>query len=244
MLEECKQICDLVEDIYKDFGFGKVKVKFSDRPEKRIGSDEIWDKSEQALLDALEYAGLEYSLSPGEGAFYGPKLEFVLPDAIGRDWQLGTLQVDLSLPERLNASYVDSDSSRRRPVMLHRALFGSLERFVGVLLEHYAGHLPLWLSPVQVVVATITSDADEYAYSIKDMLHKSDIRFKMDISSSKIGFKIRKYSLEKVPIILSLGKDEVNNKTVSVRRLGSRGQEKLDFQEFLDNLRKEIRPPY
>ena len=176
--QESKTVCDLILSIYKDFGFDNVRIKFSDRPEKRVGDDAIWDKAEAALMQAMEATGLEYTLNPGEGAFYGPKLEFVLRDAIGRDWQCGTLQVDLNLPGRLGATYIGEDGNKKIPVMLHRALFGSLERFTGILIEHYAGHLPFWLSPLQAVVATITSDTDEYAYKVQKALVSKGIRAK------------------------------------------------------------------
>ncbi|MDC1296649.1 threonine--tRNA ligase, partial [Alphaproteobacteria bacterium] len=203
---ECKIVCDLILSIYKDFGFENVRIKFSDRPDKRVGDDTIWDKSEKALKEAMEITGLEYTLNPGEGAFYGPKLEFVLRDAIGRDWQCGTLQVDLNLPGRLGATFVDEDGQKKTPVMLHRALFGSLERFTGILIEHYSGHLPLWLSPVQVIVATITSDSDDYGYEIVKELKSIGIRTEIDNRNEKIGYKIREHSTKKIPIIIAIGK--------------------------------------
>lgn len=242
--EESKKICDLVLTIYKDFGFEDVKVKFSDRPEKRIGSDEVWDKSEQALKEAAKYAGLECALNPGEGAFYGPKLEFVLRDAIGRDWQLGTLQVDLNLPARLGATYIGEDGAKHTPVMLHRALFGSLERFFGIVIEHYAGKLPLWLAPTQVVVTTITNDVNDYAFKVAKELQQAGIRTEIDIDSDKISYKIRKHSLAKTPIILAVGKNEASNNQVSVRRLGSESQEIVDFANFIDKLKKEAKAPF
>ena len=192
--QESKTVCDLILSIYKDFGFDNVRIKFSDRPEKRVGDDAIWDKAEAALMQAMEATGLEYTLNPGEGAFYGPKLEFVLRDAIGRDWQCGTLQVDLNLPGRLGATYIGEDGNKKIPVMLHRALFGSLERFTGILIEHYAGHLPFWLSPLQAVVATITSDTDEYAYEVHKALVSKGIRAEIDTRNEKIGYKIREHS--------------------------------------------------
>ena len=229
---ESKIVCDLILSIYKDFGFNEVRIKFSDRPEKRVGNDVIWDKAEKALEDAMKTTGLEYSLNPGEGAFYGPKLEFILRDAIGRDWQCGTLQVDLNLPERLGASYIDEDGQKKTPVMLHRALFGSLERFTGILIEHYAGHLPLWLSPIQVIIATITSDSDDYGYKIMNELKSTGIRAEIDIRNQKIGYKIREHSDAKIPIILAIGKKEVQDKTVSVRRLGSQDTKVIKLDEF------------
>ena len=219
--QESKTVCDLILSIYKDFGFDNVRIKFSDRPEKRVGDDAIWDKAEAALMQAMEATGLEYTLNPGEGAFYGPKLEFVLRDAIGRDWQCGTLQVDLNLPGRLGATYIGEDGNKKIPVMLHRALFGSLERFTGILIEHYAGHLPFWLSPLQAVVATITSDTDEYAYEVQNALVSKGIRAEIDTRNEKIGYKRREHSNSKVPAIIAVGKKEAQDKTVSVRRIGS-----------------------
>tara|TARA_Y100001970_G_scaffold161751_1_gene197776 strand:+ start:1 stop:1284 length:1284 start_codon:yes stop_codon:yes gene_type:complete len=241
--EESKTVCDLILSIYKDFGFSDVVIKFSDRPPKRVGEDQIWDKAETALIEAMEATGLKYSLNPGEGAFYGPKLEFVLRDAIGRDWQCGTLQVDLNLPERLGATYVAEDGIKKTPVMLHRALFGSLERFAGILIEHYAGHLPLWLAPTQVVITTITSDTDNYAKEVKDRLMKEGFRAEIDIRNEKIGYKIREHSNMKIPLILAVGKKENENKTVSVRRLGSNNTETETLESFLQKLQKESKSP-
>jgi threonyl-tRNA synthetase len=236
LLDECKKICDLALSIYKDFGFENVVVKFSDRPEKRIGSDEIWDKSETALKEAAKYCGLETILNPGEGAFYGPKLEFTLKDAIGRDWQVGTLQVDLNLPQRFNATYIGEDGNKHQPVMLHRALFGSLERFLGILIEHHWGRFPLWLAPVQVAVLTITNEVDDYAYKIFELLRKNSIRTEIDLENEKINYKIRKHSLAKVPIILAVGRNEAQTNSVSVRRLGDTTQEILEINDFLNKL--------
>ena len=236
---ESKIVCDLILSIYKDFGFENVRIKYSDRPKKRVGTDEIWDKAEKALINAMEKTGLEYTLNPGEGAFYGPKLEFVLRDAIGRDWQCGTLQVDLNLPERLGANYIGEDGKKKTPVMLHRALFGSLERFAGILIEHYAGHLPFWLSPLQIIVATITSDLDEYAEIIFKNLKEKGIRIEKDTRNEKIGYKIREHSTKKVPIIMIIGKKEVENNTISLRRLGSEKTETFKFDEIINNLYKE-----
>ena len=241
--EESKIVCDLILSIYKDFGFDDVRIKFSDRPEKRVGEDAVWDKAEEALRQAMEATGLQYTLNPGEGAFYGPKLEFVLRDAIGRDWQCGTLQVDLNLPERLGATYVAEDGKKKIPVMLHRALFGSLERFTGILIEHYAGHLPLWLSPSQIVVATITSDSDNYAFDVKDQLIKNGLRSEVDIRNEKIGYKIREHSNSKIPIILAVGKKEAEDKTVSVRRIGSSETKVMKLKELINNLQKESASP-
>tara|TARA_B100001029_G_scaffold175054_1_gene175988 strand:- start:1003 stop:2364 length:1362 start_codon:yes stop_codon:yes gene_type:complete len=241
--EESKTVCDLILSIYKDFGFDDVRIKFSDRPEKRVGNDVVWDKAEEALRLAMEATGLEYTLNPGEGAFYGPKLEFVLRDAIGRDWQCGTLQVDLNLPERLGATYVDEDGQKKVPVMLHRALFGSLERFTGILIEHYAGHLPLWLSPSQIVVATITSETDNYAFEIKDQLIKNNLRTEIDIRNEKIGYKIREHSNSKIPIILAVGKKESEDRTVSIRRIGSPDTKVMKLEELINSLQTESLSP-
>ena len=241
--EESKTVCDLILSIYKDFGFDDVRIKFSDRPEKRVGNDSVWDKAEKALKEAMEATGLKYTLNPGEGAFYGPKLEFVLRDAIGRDWQCGTLQVDLNLPGRLGATYVAEDGQKKVPVMLHRALFGSLERFTGILIEHYAGHLPLWLSPSQIIVTTITSESDNYAFDVKNQLSKSGLRTEVDIRNEKIGYKIREHSNAKVPVILVIGKKEEEEKTVSVRRLGSQETTVVKLDELINNLKKESLSP-
>ena len=218
---ETVAFCDLLKDVYKAFGFTDIKVKFSDRPAKRAGEDATWDKAEAALKAAVTAAGLEYSLNPGEGAFYGPKLEFVLRDAIGRDWQCGTLQVDFVLPERLDAEYVGADGAKHRPVMLHRAILGSLERFIGILIEQFAGKFPLWLAPVQVMVTTITNEVDDYAVEVKNALEAAGLRTGIDISSNKINYKIREHSNAKVPAILALGAREKAEKTVSMRRIGS-----------------------
>ena len=240
---ESKKVCDLILSIYKDFGFTDVRIKYSDRPEKRVGDDKIWDKAEVALKNAMEATKLDYTFNPGEGAFYGPKLEFVLRDAIGRDWQCGTLQVDLNLPGRLGATYVDENGQKKVPVMLHRALFGSLERFAGILIEHYAGHLPFWLSPTQVVIATITSDTDEYAKEVKATLQKLEINSEVDIRNEKIGYKIREHSNSKIPIILVVGKKESQDKTVSVRRLGKTSTEVINLEEIKLILKKESLSP-
>jgi len=241
--EESKTVCDLILNIYKDFGFDDVRIKFSDRPVKRVGNDSVWDKAEKALKEAMEATGLKYTLNPGEGAFYGPKLEFILRDAIGRDWQCGTLQVDLNLPGRLGATYVAEDGQKKVPVMLHRALFGSLERFTGILIEHYAGHLPLWLSPSQIIVTTITSESDNYAFDVKNQLSKSGLRTEVDIRNEKIGYKIREHSNAKVPVILVIGKKEEEEKTVSVRRLGSQETTVVKLDELINNLIKESLSP-
>ncbi len=240
---ESIEFCKLLLSVYKDFGFEQVKVKFSDRPEKRAGSDEVWDRAEAALKHSVEAAGLPYELNPGEGAFYGPKLEFVLTDAIGRDWQCGTLQVDFVLPERLDASYIGEDSAKHRPVMLHRAILGSLERFIGILIEQYAGKLPLWLAPVQVVVATITSDADDYAHDVKAALAKAGLRAELDLRNEKINYKVREHSLAKVPLMLVLGKREAEERTVAIRRLGGREQEVVALDDAITKLLSEAAVP-
>ena len=241
--QESKTVCDLILSIYKDFGFDNVRIKFSDRPEKRVGEDAVWDKAEAALMQAMEATGLEYTLNPGEGAFYGPKLEFVLRDAIGRDWQCGTLQVDLNLPGRLGATYIGEDGHKKIPVMLHRALFGSLERFTGILIEHYAGHLPMWLSPLQVMVATITSDTDEYALEVKNELIKKGIRASVDLRNEKIGYKIREHSTSKIPVIIAVGKKEAQEKTTSVRRIGSTETKTFALDEIVTSLYNESKSP-
>lgn len=233
MESETQRICDLVLSIYRDFGFDDVRIKFSDRPEKRVGSDEIWDRSEAALRHGVEAAGLTYTHNPGEGAFYGPKLEFVLRDAIGRDWQCGTVQVDLNLPGRLDAHYVGADSQKHTPVMLHRALFGSLERFIGILLEHHAGHLPFWLAPVQVVVATITEEANIHAGDLIKTLEDHDIRVLPDLRNEKISYKIREHSLAKIPVMLVIGKKEKENGTVSIREYGNPARPTMQDEEVV-----------
>ena len=225
--QETIGVCDLLKTIYRDFGFADFFVRFADRPPVRAGSDEIWDRAEQALKEATAAAGLDTQLNPGEGAFYGPKLEFILRDAIGREWQCGTHQVDFVLPERLNASYIGEDGQKHRPVMLHRAILGSMERFIGILIEQHAGNLPLWLAPVQAVVATITNDSDDYAREVGAALAAAGIRHELDLRSDKIGYKVREHSLAKVPLILAVGRREAEQRTVSVRRLGSERQETL-----------------
>ncbi|HLH90483.1 MAG TPA: threonine--tRNA ligase [Xanthobacteraceae bacterium] len=234
---------DLILSIYEDFGFHDVVIKFSDRPDKRIGDDAVWDKAEGALMAALEASGRPWSLNKGEGAFYGPKLEYVLRDAIGRDWQCGTVQVDLNLPGRLGAFYIDEHSSKVTPVMLHRAMFGSLERFSGILIEHYAGHFPLWLSPLQAVVATITSDADDYAREVVAHARRMDLRVEPDLRNEKINLKVREHSLAKVPALLVVGKKEAAERTVSVRRLGQEGQRVMGLDLALQTLADEATAP-
>ena len=235
--------CDLLRKIYKDFGFEDVRVKFSDRPGVRAGDDETWDRAEEALKNACEAAGLETTLNPGEGAFYGPKLEFVLRDAIGRDWQCGTLQVDFVLPERLDANYIASDASKKRPVMLHRAILGSMERWIGILIEQYAGRFPIWLAPVQAVITTITSDNDEYAYKVLEECKKVGLRAAVDVRNEKINYKIREHSNAKIPVILVVGTKEEENETVAVRRLGGKSQEILALDDAVNTLLKESTPP-
>jgi threonyl-tRNA synthetase len=236
--------CDLLLDIYRDFGFTEVTVKFSDRPPVRAGSDEVWDRAEAALRTAVEAAGLPYVMNPGEGAFYGPKLEFVLRDAIGRDWQCGTLQVDFVLPERLDATYVGEDGAKHRPVMLHRAILGSMERFIGVLIENYAGKFPLWLAPLQMVVATITSDADDYAREVEGMLRREGLRVALDLRNEKINYKVREHSLAKVPVLIVVGKREAETRAVALRRLGGSAQEVLPLDEAVTLLRREAAAPH
>jgi len=235
--------CDLLRRVYADLGFTDVSVKFSDRPAERAGSDAVWDKAEAALRAAAEAAGLALTLNPGEGAFYGPKLEFVLRDAIGRDWQCGTLQVDLVLPERLDAAYVGEDGQKHRPVMLHRAILGSFERFLGILIEHYAGRFPLWLAPVQAVVATITEDGNAYAREVVAALQAAGIRAEADLSNEKIGYKVRQHSLAKVPLIFAIGRREAEERTVTLRRLGSQAQEALALDAAVAKVMEEARVP-
>ncbi len=243
IVSETKAFCDLLQGIYKDLGFTDIRVKFSDRPEKRAGEDSVWDVAENALIDAATAAGIEYALNPGEGAFYGPKLEFVLRDTIGRDWQCGTLQVDFVLPERLDATYVGEDGKRHRPVMLHRAIYGSFERFIGILIEHYAGKFPLWLAPVQAVVATITSDADSYGNELYQELKAKGIHAELDVRNEKISYKIREHSLQKVPYLLVVGKREAEEGTVAIRRLGGETQQVMKKEEILQQLLAEIKVP-
>ena len=243
---ESIKVNDLILSIYRDFGFDDVRVKLSTRPEKRVGSDEVWDEAERALglvLDVLKQQGVPTSINPGEGAFYGPKLEYVLRDAIGREWQCGTNQVDFNLPERFGAFYIGQNSEKVTPVMLHRAMFGSLERFTGILIEHYAGHLPLWLSPVQIVVATITQEADSYGREVIDAARAAGLRVEGDFRNEKITYKVREHSLAKVPVLLVLGKKEAAERTVSIRRLGSNEQTSLNLEAALRLLGEEAVPP-
>ena len=241
--KEVLSVNDQILSIYRDFGFDDVRIKYSDRPDKRIGDDAVWDKAEAALIAALKASGLPWTLNKGEGAFYGPKLEYVLRDAIGREWQCGTVQVDLNLPGRLGAFYIDEHSNKVTPVMLHRAMFGSMERFTGILLEHYAGHLPLWLSPLQAVVATITSDADDYASEATAVARKLGLRVESDLRNEKINYKVREHSLAKVPVLLVVGKKEAAERTVSVRRLGQEKQEVMPLEGALMALADEAIAP-
>jgi threonyl-tRNA synthetase len=229
--------------MYRDFGFEDVRIKFSDRPAKRVGTDDVWDKAEAALKRAVETAGLSYELNPGEGAFYGPKLEYALRDAIGRDWQCGTIQVDLNLPGRLGAFYIGPDGEKTVPVMIHRAMFGSLERFTGILIEHHAGHLPLWLAPVQAVVATIVSDADAHALQVLEALKRPGLRAEADLRNEKITYKVREHSLAKVSVLLVVGKREAEEGTVSVRRLGSQEQQVMPLDAAVKAISAEAVPP-
>jgi len=240
IISETTKFIELLKEVYQDFGFTEIKVKFSERPEVRAGNDEDWDRSERELKLAIDTTGMPYTLNPGEGAFYGPKLEFVLKDAIGRDWQCGTLQLDFILPERLDANYIGSDGAKHRPVMLHRAILGSMERFIGILIEEHAGKFPLWLAPVQVAVVTITNDADDYATKICQELQAQGIRAILDINGDKINYKIRQHSLAKIPVIMVVGKNEVINNTVSLRKLGSDNQEILQFDHSLAMLKNAI----
>ena len=240
---ESVRFCELLQSIYADFGFTDIRVKFSDRPEVRAGEDSVWDRAESALIDATKAAELETILNPGEGAFYGPKLEFVLRDAIGRDWQCGTLQVDFVLPERLDAEYVAEDGSRQRPVMLHRAILGSMERWIGILIEQYSGRMPAWLAPVQVVVASITDSANEYAEQVAREAEAMGLRVSRDFRNEKISYKVREHSVMKVPYILAVGGREAEASTVALRRLGSNDQHTADMKETLTQLRDESLAP-
>ncbi|HMQ42227.1 MAG TPA: threonine--tRNA ligase [Paracoccus sp. (in: a-proteobacteria)] len=240
---ETRRFIDFLSAIYRDLGFDKFRVKFATRPEHRAGSDEVWDKAESALLSATRAAGIEPEVNPGEGAFYGPKLEFVLTDAIGRDWQCGTHQVDFVLPERLDASYIGEDGAKHRPVMLHRATLGSFERFIGILIENFAGKLPLWLAPRQVVVASIVSDADDYVREIVSTLQAAGIRAEADIRNEKINYKVREHSVAKVPVILAIGMKEVEERTVSMRRLDQQGSRSIALDEVVSTLNHEATPP-
>lgn len=240
---ECVAFCNLLMEVYADFGFTEVSVKLATRPEVRAGADEVWDRAEKGLEDALKETGLEYEVTPGEGAFYGPKLEFHLKDAIGRSWQCGTIQLDFVLPERLDASYIGEDSARHRPVMLHRAVLGTLERFLGILIENYEGKFPLWMAPVQAVVATITQDADEYAQEAVEFLKSKGLRVESDFRNEKINYKVREHSVGKVPFILVAGRREAEERSFSIRTLGSKEQRVMSLEEAADMLVSEATPP-
>ena len=237
--KECQVVCNLITTIYKDFGFNDIAVKYSDRPEKRVGSDRVWDKSEKALLSTINNLDIPYTVNPGEGAFYGPKLEFVLRDAIGRDWQCGTVQIDLNLPERLSCNYINKAGEKMVPVLIHRALFGSLERFIGILIEHYAGRLPLWLSPVNVAIVTINNKFDEYASNLYDKFLKEGITCKLDLRNEKVGYKIREHSSTKIPLILVIGEKEVESNTVALRKLGSQDIEISSIEKIINLIKHE-----
>ena len=249
LAEECLKINDLILSVYRDFGFDKIVVKLSTRPEKRVGTDAMWDHAENVMRRVLEQIKSEHgdvvetALNPGEGAFYGPKFEYVLRDAIGRDWQCGTTQVDFNLPERFGAFYIDKNSDKTTPVMVHRAICGSLERFTGILIENFAGHFPLWLAPLQIVVATITQEADDYAYEVAALLRKNGLKVEADVRNEKVGYKVREHSLAKVPVMLVVGKKEALERSVSIRRLGSQDQTMLSLDEALSALKDEATPP-
>jgi len=243
VIDEVKGFCSLLQSVYKDLGFDEVVVRFSDRPEVRVGSDEVWDKAETALRAAADATGLDVEYNPADGAFYGPKLDFVLKDAIGREWQTGTIQADFNLPDRLDASYIGADDAKHQPVMLHRAILGSFERFLGVLIEHYAGRFPLWLAPVQVVVATITSDADDYAEQAAETLRAAGLRVETDLRNEKINYKIREHSLAKVNVIAVVGRKEAEEGKLALRFLGERQQEILSLEDAITALAKEATPP-
>lgn len=239
--EETTAVCNLILGIYHDFGFDDVLIKFADRPPIRVGNDTVWDQAEEALKVALDASGLDYTYNPGEGAFYGPKLEFVLRDAIGRDWQCGTHQVDINLPKRLDATYIGEDGQKHTPVLLHRAMFGSLERFIGILLEHHAGNLPLWLAPTQVKVLTITSDANDYALAVLTKLRDAGINAEADLRNEKISYKVREHSVAKVPVLMAVGQREVSKETVALRRLGSKKQVMISIVDAIAELSDEIK---
>jgi threonyl-tRNA synthetase len=240
---ECAGFIALLSSVYKDLGFDKFDIKLSTRPDVRVGSDEVWDKAENALQKAIEGLGLPYTINPGDGAFYGPKLDFKLTDAIGREWQCGTFQADFNLPVRLDAEYVGEDGAKHRPVMLHRAVLGSFERFIGILIENYAGKLPFWLAPRQVVVASIVSDADPFVHEVKNALIKAGVRAEADTRNEKINYKVREHSVGKVPVILAIGMKEVEDRTVSVRRLGDNRTETISFAQAIAEFGLAALPP-
>ena len=237
--EECISVTELILKIYKDFGFSDIKVNYADRPKKRVGNDQIWDKSEKALLNAIKKANLEYKVNKGEGAFYGPKIEFVLRDAINRDWQCGTVQVDLNLPERLNANYIDEKGNKQKPVLIHRAIFGSLERFIGILIEHYEGKFPFWLSPVQIVICPITDKFNDYGKGILDKLHTLGFKVELDNRNEKINYKIREHSYKKVPVLFIIGEKEKKDKSVTIRELTVKKQKVLIIEKAIEYLKKK-----
>jgi len=243
IMQETEKFIELLSKIYSDLGFNKFDIKLSTRPENRVGSDEIWDKAEKSLEDAIKHLELNYEIDEGDGAFYGPKLDFVLTDAIGRKWQCGTFQADFNLPTRLEATYIGEDGNKHVPVMMHRAILGSFERFIGILTENYSGNFPLWLAPVQVVICTITSEADDYAKSLGELLNNANIRAQLDTRNEQISYKIREHSQLKRPIIIALGKNEVSNKTVSIRRLGSTKTESINTKDFLTSIVEEAKSP-
>ena len=231
--EESLSVTNLILDIYKDLGFENIILKYSDRPKVRVGEDKVWDKAEEALLKAVKATKLDYSINKGEGAFYGPKIEFVLRDAIGRDWQCGTLQVDLILPARLGASFVDKDGSKKIPVMLHRALFGSLERFIGILIENYSGKLPFWIDPLQSMIIPVSEEFDDYAKKVYNKINEVGINCEIDLKNHNLNYKIREHSMSKVPLLLICGKKEVDSNTITIRRLDSKKQETMELNTFL-----------
>ena len=237
--EECISVTELILKIYKNFGFSDIKVNYADRPKKRVGNDQIWDKSEKALLNAIKKANLEYKVNKGEGAFYGPKIEFVLRDAINRDWQCGTVQVDLNLPERLNANYIDEKGNKQKPVLIHRAIFGSLERFIGILIEHYEGKFPFWLSPVQIVICPITDKFNDYGKGILDKLHTLGFKVELDDRNEKINYKIREHSYKKVPVLFIIGEKEKKDKSVTIRELTVKKQKVLIIEKAIEYLKKK-----
>jgi threonyl-tRNA synthetase len=249
MAEECMKINDLILSVYSDFGFDEITVKLSTRPDKRVGSDELWDHAEEVMGKVLEEIAaqsngrIKTAVNPGEGAFYGPKFEYTLRDAIGRDWQCGTTQVDFNLPERFGAFYIGEDGDKHQPVMIHRAICGSMERFLGILIESYAGHFPLWLSPEQIVVCPITQDADDYAHAVTELAFAAGLRARADVRNEKISYKVREHSLAKVPVIFAVGKREAEEKTVTIRRLGSQAQVTMPLTEALAMLEAEAVPP-
>ena len=243
IVSETEQFCKLLMDVYKDFGFEDIVIKFSDRPENRAGTDEVWDQAENSLIHAVEAAGYDYELNPGEGAFYGPKLEFILRDAIGRDWQCGTLQVDFVLPDRLDANYIGEDGLKHRPVMLHRAVLGSFERFIGILIENYSGKLPYWLSPVHVTIVNLNDDCLEYAKELQAKLDKLSIRTVLDDRNEKINYKIREHAIQKVPFTVVIGNREIETDTISLRTLGSTNQETIKIKEFIEKIKNSCSMP-